>query len=84
MSSRNDPARVAARARNRAWVKRHPLVAIVILVALVAGDLWVRIDTGGQHTSGEDFVITLAVVVPVLLIFAAVLIHRGNRRAQGD
>jgi hypothetical protein len=52
-------------------------------IAFAAGDLWLRIDTIG-HTSGEDFLLYLALVVFVGLTIAAIRIHIDKRRAQGD
>jgi hypothetical protein len=79
----NDQTAADRRARNRAWVKRHPLSFIVILIAFLAADLWVQMSTTGQHGSTEDFLLYLGLAVIVCLGYAAIRIHLANRRAQG-
>lgn len=74
----------ARRARNRAWAKRHPLELVFVIVAVSAGALWLRIDTGGRHTSLTGFLVYLVVMVVVLVTYAAVRIHSRNRDAQKD
>jgi DMSO/TMAO reductase YedYZ heme-binding membrane subunit len=78
----DDPAMADRRARNRAWVKRHPLKFVVLLVALIAVDLWLRIGVSGQHPSAENFLLYLVLAVVVCLTAVAVKIHIGNRRAS--
>jgi biotin transporter BioY len=74
----------ARRARNRAWAKRHPLEVVAVIVAVTAGALWLRIDTGGQHTSLTGFLIYLVVMVVVLVTYAAIRIHSGDRSGQQE
>ena len=74
----------AKRARNRAWAKRHPFELVFIIVAVSAGALWLRIDTDGQHTSIKDFLVYLVVMIVVLVTYAAIRIHSGNRGGQKD
>jgi hypothetical protein len=74
----------ARRARNRAWAKRHPLELIFIIAAVSAGALWLRIDTGGQHTSITGFLVYLAVLLVVVVTYAAFRVYGANRGAQKD
>jgi hypothetical protein len=79
----NGPATADRRARNRAWVKRHPLKFVVIFVALAALDLWLRLGiVRGQHTSAVQFLLYLALALAIGLTFAAIQIHRRNGRAS--
>jgi hypothetical protein len=63
----------------RQWVKRHPLNAIAVLVAFAAADLWVRLQSTGQHTSAGTFWFLVALIAIGGLIFALIRIHLGNR-----
>jgi accessory gene regulator protein AgrB len=64
--------------------KAPSLGVVFVIVAVSAGALWLRIDTGGRHTSITGFLVYLVVMVVVLVTYAAVRIHSGNRDAQKD
>jgi hypothetical protein len=56
---------------------------VVLFVAIAAADVWFRLDTTGQHTSGKDLLFSIVLVVVVGLAVAAIVIHLGNQRARG-
>jgi hypothetical protein len=62
----------------------HPLTAIVLFISVVAGAVWLRFGTNGQHLSAEDFLLDLALVVIVGLTFAFVRIHLRKRSERLD
>jgi hypothetical protein len=79
--SQEDDSRERAKARNRAWVMHHPLSAVILFTAFVAGDIWLRFSGSGQHLSTEGFLLTLGVIVVAGVALARFKIRSGNRRA---
>jgi hypothetical protein len=57
---------------------------VFVIVAVSAGALWLRIDTGGQHTTVKGFLMFLAVLIVVVVTYAAIRIHSGDRGGRKD
>src|ERR1700761_1057587 len=75
-----EPGPEGARKR-RQWVRQHPLIAIPLLVAFAAADLWLRLQGTGQHTPAGTFWFLVALVVIGALIVFSIRLHFGNRES---